>query len=183
MDNTCWLDLRKINSPPAYTFHGAIMRHVDALIDHAARAANPARDMMAGIATQALFSCGGCGSSGPELKPVSGKVTLDGAPVPEGTIVFLPTEQTSGPTTGASITQGLYEIPEEKGAIAGAYRVQITSVQKTGKKIPAGTPAPPGTMVDELRQVIPAKYNSSSELSAKVIVGDNSKVNFDLQSN
>jgi hypothetical protein len=114
--------------------------------------------------------------------PISGEVKFDGQPLSTGTIEFIPNANTTGPSTGAQITGGRYSVPRNKGAIVGDYRVQITSIQKTGEKIPAGTAAPEGTMVDEVRQVIPREYNSASTLTAKVVKGDNAKTNFDLKS-
>src|SRR3569623_3186995 len=95
----------------------------------------------------------GCGSRGPALMPISGEVKFDGQPLSTGTIEFIPNADTNGPSTGAKIEAGRYTVPREKGGVVGDYRVLITSIQKTGEKIPAGTAAPEGTMVDEVRLV------------------------------
>lgn len=124
----------------------------------------------------------GCGKRGPDLMPISGEVKFDGKPLATGVIEFIPNPDTNGPSTGAQIEAGRYSVPRDKGAVVGNYRVQITSIQKTGEKIPAGTGAPEGTMVDDIRQVIPRAYNSESTLTAKVVKGDNAKTNFDLKS-
>src|ERR1700744_4288222 len=84
----------------------------------------------------------GCGKRGPELMPISGEVKFDGKPLSPGTIEFIPNANTNGPTVGAKIEAGRYSVPRDKGAVVGDYRVQITSIQKTGEKIPAGTGAP-----------------------------------------
>jgi hypothetical protein len=126
-------------------------------------------------------STAGCGQRGPALMPVSGEVKFDGKPLSTGTIEFIPNASTNGPTVGAKIEAGRYTVPREKGAVVGDYRVQITSIQKTGEKIPAGTGAPEGAMVDDVRQVIPREYNSDSTLTAKITKGPNANTNFDLK--
>lgn len=74
-----------------------------------------------------LFCClvghVGCGSGGPETATVSGKVTLDGQPVPKGTISFVPQR---GKSVRASIGEdGTFEL--EDGATIGYYQVAIIS--------------------------------------------------------
>ena len=49
--------------------------------------------------------------------------------------------------------------------------VRISAVRSTGKKIEAGPPEPPGTLVDEVKPYIPAMYNEQSTLSAQVTAG------------
>lgn len=128
-----------------------------------------------------VVSASGCfGSSDPNRVGVYGTVKLDGTPVPEGTISFIPEQSTQGPTAGAQLTKGTYSITQSGPAI-GKYRVEIKSMRKTGKKIEAGTPAPPGTMMDEIEQYIPAKYNTKSELVFEFKRGNN-KADFDLTS-
>lgn len=64
---------------------------------------------------------------------VSGTVRLDGQPLPEGWIRFVPDEGTSGPDGGAAIRDGKYSIP--KALAAGRYRVEIRSMRVVpGKK-------------------------------------------------
>jgi hypothetical protein len=104
---------------------------------------------------------------------VSGKVTLDGEPVETGSISFVPIEGTQSPTAGAEIIDGEYEIPSAGGPKLGVFRVEIRSQRKTGKKIQAGSPAPPGTMVDETVEAIPRQYNKQSKLRAELKPGAN----------
>ena len=137
--------------------------------------------------TLAVLSCllavmgTGCGApSGPGRVNVYGTITMDGQPVPDGTISFIPARETVGPTAGATITKGYYEI-NQNGPTVGKYRIEIKAVRKTGKQIPAGTPAPPGTMIDEIEHYIPAKYNTKTELEITFKPGSN-KANFDLTS-
>ena len=112
---------------------------------------------------------------------VSGNITLDGKPVEEGAITFVPIEGTQSPSAGSDILDGGYDVPREKGPKVGVYRVEIRAQRKTGKKIAAGSPAPPGTMVDETVEAIPPAYNRESKLRAELKAGSN-PLDFDLHS-
>ena len=120
--------------------------------------------------------CGGGSST------VRGKVTLDGKPIEAGLISFVPTEGTTGPSAGASINQGEYDIRNDPLPVAGKYRVEIKAQKKTGKKVPVGSPAPPGTMADETVEAVPPRYNTKSTLREELKGGSN-VINYDLTSN
>jgi len=106
-------------------------------------------------------------------------VTFDGEPVPTGAIKFTPTDGTAGPTTGAKITNGSYTISASQGATVGPNRVEIVAAKKTGRKVPDANQ--PGKERDETVQMIPAKYNTNSELKKTVTTGTNT-IDFDLTS-
>jgi hypothetical protein len=113
-----------------------------------------------------LCLCSGCGR-GDGRSELSGTVTFDGEPVDGGSIAFLPiddgAETRSKP--GARIEAGKYHIPAAKGAMPGKYRVEIHWPKKTGKKVPFDDPP---TLIDETREVVPAKYNRESTLTVDV---------------
>ncbi|WP_020475133.1 hypothetical protein [Zavarzinella formosa] len=113
----------------------------------------------------------GCGND--QQASVSGKVTYEGQLVESGTISFIPTDKNKGQTAGATITNGSYQIEGNNLPLPGNYRVEITSRQKTGKKIPAGSPSPPGVMIDETIEGIPAKFNKNSTLQQDLKPGKN----------
>ncbi len=122
-----------------------------------------------------LIGCGG--ESGPVRYHVTGTVTLDGEPLGQGTIFFVP--QGDGMAGGSTeISNGAYEFRDDKGIAEGAYRVEILSKKKTGQKIDG--PGPDGK-VDEFVSIIPEKYNTASELTATIKAGDN-QLDFDLKS-
>ncbi len=110
----------------------------------------------------------------------SGEVTLDGEPLSEGTITFFPSGTTKGPAAGGDIIDGRYDISAAEGPVVGTNRVEIRSVQKTGRvvesPIAVETSGPPIEMVEELRQVIPAEYNRDSNLEF-LIKADGDNVN------
>ena len=122
-----------------------------------------------------LTGCGG-GSAG-----VHGKVTLDGQPLETGVISFQPMEGTAGPAAGATIAQGEYKVQGEAMPSPGTYRVEIKSQKKTGKKMPVGSPAPPGTMAEETIEAVPPQYNKKSTLQRELKGGQNT-VDFELAS-
>ena len=72
-------------------------------------------------------------------------------------------------------------MPADQGPVAGKHVVSITAFSKTGRQFPAVQPAPPGQMIDETEQYIPAKFNKRSELRVEITEGDN-EANFPLTS-
>jgi hypothetical protein len=125
----------------------------------------------------------GCGSAGDNLprQPVSGKVTLDGKPLERGTISFQP--DSGLPTAAAvAITAGQYSMARAQGLVPGAYRVLISSTPQSPVTIdPAtGMPPPPGQPTPPPKELLPAKYNASSTLSAEVKEGATNRFDFAL---
>jgi hypothetical protein len=118
----------------------------------------------------------GCGGT----LVVEGNVTFDGEPVAEGSISFEAPDG-AGPTFGGRIENGAYRITDIPTTAAGPRIVRITASRKTGKKIPAGPPAPPGTMVDEIRPV-PPRYNRDSKEQVNLQRGVSNRFDFTLQS-
>ena len=108
-----------------------------------------------------LLLLAGCG--GLKRVPVAGEVSLDGVPLPTGTINFVPIGD--GISVGAEIVDGTFHLSDQTGPVAGEYRLEITSTQPSGKKIKDTDGV---TERDEIVNVIPAKYNSSSELKATI---------------
>lgn len=128
----------------------------------------------------------GCAESKPPTYPTSGVVTLNGAPVEEGTITFLPTEGTPGNNVAATITAGAFSAPQEAGLCIGGYRVEIDAYRKTGRKIrdlasPDRRLAEP-PLVEERVSIIPPQYNTQSELRVQVTgPADIAQLNFALR--
>jgi hypothetical protein len=74
----------------------------------------------------ALAGCGG--TDAPTTYQLSGRVTFDGQPVPNGTITLSPdTEKGNrGPGTAAGIVAGRFVTEPGKGHIGGAYVLQVS---------------------------------------------------------
>lgn len=130
------------------------------------------------LATIMLLSIGGgCNrGNGLDLQAVSGKVTLDSRPLDNGTIQFSPTDK-QGLLSGSAIAAGEYRIPKEKGLPPGKYTVQISSGLHGSAVAPTG---PPGSPPPPLKERIPEKYNSMSQLSIEVKSGGGNTFDFDL---
>lgn len=111
----------------------------------------------------------GCGKS--SAPTVHGKVTLDGESVSMGSIEFHP-QGSGGTKAAAAIEQGAYAIPATTKMQPGKYRVQISWMKPTGKKIAS---ADPGITADEMREAVPAKYNTATTLTAEIGAGDTEK--------
>lgn len=113
----------------------------------------------------------GCGStSGPELEEVSGTVTLDGEPLPDATVRFMP--EASGdaeyvrPATGVTDSGGWYSLAfssSREGALPGKYRVSITTFREGGYDTDEdGNPIPGAP------EKVPVAYNSETTLTATI---------------
>jgi hypothetical protein len=116
-----------------------------------------------GVCTAALLAgtlLGGCSKAGYKVVPVSGKVTLDGKPVPNLTVTFQPVaaDSSAGPrpaAVGSTNDQGEYEltVPDpsgpKKGALVGKHRVAFTrSVPSTGPSSDLGVRMTPDPVLD-----------------------------------
>ena len=120
----------------------------------------------------------GCGRrdyTGERRFPLSGKITVDGQPLEHGLICFYP--KGNGQVSGGPITKGAYSIPEEKGANAGPYKVEIHWTKPTGKRVrdPYGE-----EIMDEYKEGLPDKYHKNSELTADVSA-KRTKFDFELK--
>ena len=122
-----------------------------------------------------VLVCIGCGQGPSNRASVAGKVTVEGKPLEEGSSVFVPTEDTAGPTAGGRILNGSYSIGAQKGPVVGTARVEIRAVRETGKISTYGFDAGQKERV----QYIPARYNDDSQLRADLKRGRNS-IDFEL---
>lgn len=117
------------------------------------------------VVCASLMGLGGCRSGdSPPLGRVEGTVTLDGKPLSEGRIMFVPVD--GGRTsTGEFDESGNYQLIyslDEWGAKVGEHTVKITTQNDFGGG-----------------ERIPAKYNVDSELKA-VVEGGSNTFDFEL---
>jgi hypothetical protein len=110
---------------------------------------------------------------------VSGSVTLKGQPLPQGTIQFLPATDKQ-PTAGAvEIKDGKYSLPQEQGLVPGPYKVMISSAKESGAQ--KGPPDDsPGKHGPPPKDLIAAKYNVQTKLTAEVKEGGSNTFDFPL---
>ena len=126
------------------------------------------------------LGCLGCGKGdGLDRAAVEGKVTLDGAPVQEGSITFFPTGGTEGPSAGGPIENGRYSLSGAEGPVVGRHRVEIHAPRPTGEKVPH--PFDPEKMVEKVAEGAPKQYNTESTLEEELKAGKN-VVDFELTS-
>jgi hypothetical protein len=132
------------------------------------------------IAGFVLLLAAGCGD---RVAPVSGRVTLDGRPLANAFVTFQPLARgkdiNPGPgSAGKTDADGRYTLQvvgrKSKGAIVGPHRVAIVAY---ARDLPRNTDdfnpnLPP--------QIVPARYNSETELLVDVPAGGTDAADFDL---
>ena len=120
----------------------------------------------------------GCGGSADGFSHVgvSGKVVFDGKPLPSGTIVFVPLG--SGAAAQGPITDGSYSIARSAGPSPGSFRVEISSIQPTGRRVPDNEY--PGKTMEETRNVVPGRFNINSELRAEIKGDDDAHFDWEI---
>ena len=102
------------------------------------------------------FAIVGCSEGKPPNYPLSGTITFEGKPVPEGTIMFLASDKRSG-NAKAEIVDGKYtlELP------AGQKLVKIEASRFIG-------PEDKSMGVRPRDQYLPDRYNVESKLTVEV---------------
>ena len=117
----------------------------------------------------AMLMAIGCRRSGPPTYPVSGKVTYNGAPVADGSIILMPLDKGLSPDAG-KISSGRFAF----AAKAGTKKVEIRASREVGQVI--------REMGVKARQsYIPNKYNVETTLTAEVVSRGKNEFTFDLK--
>jgi hypothetical protein len=115
----------------------------------------------------AAISFTGCGESGPPRAPIAGSVTVGGAPLKAGRILFLPQAPTEGPAVSARVVDGKYSLTDDDGPIAGSHRVEVESDLPISFDL--DDEAAFARLKGKLpRQPVPSKFNRESTLSVDV---------------
>ena len=120
--------------------------------------------LLAGVVS--LPGCGR-GGDGPPLGKVMGVVTLDGSPLPDAQVEFLP--QSGRPSMAETGKDGAYRLQytvDRDGALVGPHTVKIHT-------------AIPGR-ADSAKELLPDRYHSKTELKAEVKAGSN-RFDFELK--
>jgi hypothetical protein len=130
-----------------------------------------------------LVGCGGKG--GPEL-PVSGIVTLDGQPVANAMVRFMPDKDTDPSSTGFGQTgsDGKFVITGgqgKKGLVAGRYKVTVNKAAQIDLKSDEGAGAVVGG--PETKDELPAIYSSPAQtILSYSVTGDGKPIEIQLDS-
>jgi hypothetical protein len=110
----------------------------------------------------------GCSQSGPEVAPVSGRVTLDGRPLASADVSFQP-EGAQRASSGRTDADGRYRLMFKRGqpgALAGEHTVRISISRELVRNPPP----------------IPARYDTQSELRREVKADEDNVFDFELKS-
>ncbi len=123
----------------------------------------------------------GCGASDdlPREK-LSGTINLDGKPLANGFITFLPASAEAATQGGGAIQDGAYSIPRDQGLVPGSYKVLITSSEGGSETKIDDTNQMPGMAPVPAKEAIPAQYNAESTLTADVKAGGENVFDFPL---
>jgi hypothetical protein len=127
-----------------------------------------------------LLFVAGCG---PNVVPVSGRITLDEKPLVNATVIFQPMSDPGPGSQGKTDTNGQFTLHlmtpgEAKGAVPGNHKVSITAYEGDDKEIPSSG----SDMKPFRKRIVPAEYNAQSKLTFDVPPGGSSSANFDLKS-
>jgi hypothetical protein len=131
----------------------------------------------------AIGCSGGIPTDDLPREAIAGTVTMDGQPLPAGVILFSPEGKPGEVVASASgqIENGEFSIPRERGPVPGNYKVSISHTdQPEGHvKIQLKKPSKNATSIKEM---IPAKYNSKTELKETIPKGGKRDLKYDLLS-
>jgi hypothetical protein len=117
------------------------------------------------LSAAVLGALGGCGDS-QNRQEVTGEVTLKGRPLDDGLIHFEPLDG-QGTGDGASVVNGKYRIPKEKGLVPGRYKVTLIAGDgRSGAGDASPDPPPAGGRIG--RERIPPEYNARSKVVKEV---------------
>jgi len=123
-----------------------------------------------------LLAVAGCGSGGPPRLRVVGAVTLDGQPLADGAISFIPTGK--GVAAGAAIAGGRYAVEGARGPTPGEYRVEIRASVPSDKQV-KGTF---GEATSAMESLIPARYHDNTTLRAEITAAGPNQFDYSLSS-
>jgi hypothetical protein len=124
------------------------------------------------LAAISVFLLIGCGPGSDRL-PISGKVTLDGAPLDGGAIRLTSLPGAKQFATGAEIKNGEFDIPRSKGLPPGTYHLEISAPDNSAAPVMSrGAPGERGIPTQPER--IPPDFNIQSKKTIEVMAdGDN----------
>lgn len=129
-----------------------------------------------------LFPTGGCRDAQPPRVAVHGRVLLDGKPLAQGTIAFVPAGTNRGPKAGGSIQAGRYRIGRVRGPLPGRLRVEIRSNGAADGFANPRLPTTTAQVESPARELIPARYNSASVLAVTAKLDTDNQFDFELRS-
>jgi hypothetical protein len=136
----------------------------------------------AAVIVATAFGCGRSGDGLPRVA-VKGRVQVDGRPLSQGVIRFLPDQSVAGRNVEAVVKNGEYALDRTAGPVPGKHRVEIEAAGHLGFDLDdeaayarqiqthGGLPANP----------IPPQFNRNSQLTVDIPAGGKEDLNFDLK--
>lgn len=119
-----------------------------------------------GALLSALLIVAGCAESDPNRSEVHGKVTVDGSPIADGAIMFIPTDGV-GQASGGKIVDGQYTV----NAWVGPSKVAVRAPKKVGERKLYDTADSPVQPI--MKESLPSTYNEHTTLTFDVQPGKN----------
>jgi hypothetical protein len=126
-----------------------------------------------------LVFASGCG--GTNIVPVSGRVTLDGKPLVNGTIIFQPLSEEKNPgpgSRGKTDGEGKFTMQlmtgNKPGALVGSHRVSVTAYEGDDS-IPSS-----GSDMKFRKLLVHEDYNAKSKLTVDVPAGGTTEANIEV---
>ncbi len=113
------------------------------------------------------LSVAGCGGADGKF-PVAGNVTMKGAPLASGAILF--ETQDGSQRGGTTITDGKFSLPAAQGLLPGEYIVRVSAVEsQAATAAPAGPPGPEAAAIEKAnKQIVPDEFNAKSTVKHEV---------------
>ena len=141
------------------------------------------RGVLAPCLAAAMVALAGCGGSidGLPREAVSGTVTLDGQPLAAGAIQFFPETKAGGVAVsgGSPVEDGEFSITRDYGLVPGSYKVAINAAEPESPDKRTKGHSRKGAPIED---IIPARYNSQTTLTAEIERGGSNRLKFELLS-
>lgn len=139
-----------------------------------------------------MLSIAGCGGAGFKFAPVSGQVTMDGKPLPNVHVTFMPLGTTDSDVVGPGShdltdADGRFQLRTTTGipgAVVGNHRISIEAAQEgeTGQQSDGAVSQESFQKRMEKVKSIPARYNRESKLNFDVPESGTSNARIELTS-
>ena len=122
------------------------------------------RVLTSGLLLAGLIAVYGCGSSG--YTPVTGTVLLDGTPLPDASVAFVPDDPSGEGATGYTDSNGRFTMASTRtdGVRPGKYKVRIEAL--------AEQPSPDSKSISE---IMSAKYGGGGQVDQKTAGKDSAQ--------
>ena len=140
--------------------------------------------LIALVFAMCLLLCGCGGDSFPPRAAVSGTVTLDGTPLPQGVVRFVPVGGSANSKWSIPIVNGEFSAEKKAGPAIGKHRIEIESTDIGGFELDDEDAL--DRLAAERRKVkvvkVPSWYGTSSRLKETVTEDGSNEFTFELSS-